>query len=352
MLTLMGTRIGGGVVGVPYATDILGYVFSLCFQLVYVPTAILSIWMLLQAKTITGRASLSDLGIYSYGNISIYLINMIVALAQLGFPIIFFIVFGDVAGNLIERAGVDKDSFFSSRMFTHSLLGGALLFLILKREIHQLKYGGLVVLCFSFLFIVLFFIHYLTSDPDPEPVADLLDTKISIKFFTGFPTILTSYAFQTTFFTAFASLKHKTNRNGQLADFFAKLFVFIVYNASPLIAYGLYGANIEKNLLKSVSKEDGTFPIFLEAIFLLISSMSIPIIFFIGKEAVLIIFDEITRKSYSKQNKVMSLRTGKDKNQEVELSGEVNNTPKPQRFVNSDEESKQPSTENEGNIIE
>lgn len=114
--------------------------------------------------------------------------------------------------------------------------------------------------------------------------------------------MITSNAFQTTFFTAFASLKNKTHKNGQLADLFARIGVFLIYASSPLLAHGLYGENIEKNLLKSISKEDGTFPVILEVIFLLIPALSIPTIFFVGKEAVLIIFDEITRKTYSKQN--------------------------------------------------
>ena len=129
MLTLISTRIGGGLVGVPYATDILGYFFSVGFHIVYIPVGILSCWMLLKAKDLSGRASLSDLGIYSYGNISIYLINLMIALAQLGFPIIFFIVFGDVFGGLIKRIGVSSDSFFTTRWFTQTFLGVALLYL-------------------------------------------------------------------------------------------------------------------------------------------------------------------------------------------------------------------------------
>lgn len=144
-LTLMGTRMGGGVVGIPHATNQLGYVFALVLQILYLPIGIFSIWLLLQAKTITKRASLSDLGIYCYGNVSIYLMNILIALAQLGFPIIFFIVFGDVAGGLIERVN-EGSSFWSSRLFTHSLLGILLLYLILQKEIQRLKYAGLVIL--------------------------------------------------------------------------------------------------------------------------------------------------------------------------------------------------------------
>lgn len=258
--------------------------------------------MILSVRDITGRASLPAQGTYAYGNISIYLINALIALAQLGFPIIFLIVFGDVSGNLLERLGAGPNSFWTSRWFTQTLLGVLLFYLILKKEIQNLKYAGLVVLCLSFIFIGLLFIHFITSDPQPEETADLLDTKIDIKFFTGFPTLITSYAFQTTFFTAFASLKNKTHKNGQLADLFARIGVFIIYVTSPLLAHGLYGENIEKNLLKSISKEDGAFPVILEIIFLFIPALSIPTIFFVGKEAVLIIFDEITRKTYSRQN--------------------------------------------------
>ena len=186
-----------------------------------------------------------------------------------------------------------------------------------------------MVLSIGIIFLILLFIHFLTADNDPEPKADLLDTKVNIKLFAGLPTLISSYAFGTTFFTPFASLKNKTNKNGQLADMFSRFFVFIIYNTVPLMAYGLYGGDLEKDLLKSVSNEDGTLPIILESIFLLIPMMAIPIIFFLGKEAVLIIFDEITRKSYSKQNKAIQDHKNKTKTREVievELSEQVPNS--------------------------
>lgn len=284
MLTLVSMRIGGGMVGVPYATDILGYVFAVCFQIVYVPLAILACWMLLRTREIINRSSLSDIGIYCYGPISIYVINFIIALAQLGFPIIFFIVFGDVFGNLIERMGAGEDSFWTTRWFTQGFLGVALLYFCIQKDISKLKYNGFVILFLCFGFLVLFLLHYLTSDPNPEPAADLLDTKINVKFFTGFTTLLTSYAFQSSLFTVFAFMKHKTTANGLKADIMGRIIIFLVYTLSPLIAYGLYGDNIEKNLLKSVANEKGTYAIFLEIVFLFVPCMAIPNIFFVGKE--------------------------------------------------------------------
>ena len=46
-------------------------------------------------------------------------------------------------------------------------------------------------------------------------------------------------------------------------------------------------------------------PVVLGVIFLLVSSMGIPTIFFVGKEAVLLIFDEITRGTSTKQNEII-----------------------------------------------
>ena len=191
--------------------------------------------------------------------------------------------------------------------------------------------------------------HFLISDPHPEPSADLFATKIDIKFFTGLPTLIASYALQGVFFTAFASLKNKTNKNGILSDAFARYIIFVVYITSPLIAYGLYGQNIEKNLLKSITEEAGTIPVILQIIFIFVPAMGIPTIFFVGKEAILIIFDEITRGSYSKQNRLFTQQSRKEKqsskNEEINISEKESLLQK-----NNDEEISEISKENENNI--
>ena len=79
---------------------------------------------------------------------------------------------------------------------------------------------------------------------------------------------------------------------------------------SPLIAFALYGKNIKSNLLLNIAKDTGAIPVILMFLFLVISSLTIPIVFFVGKESVLVVFDEITRGSYSgrllKKNKVVN----------------------------------------------
>ncbi|CAI2366477.1 unnamed protein product [Moneuplotes crassus] len=302
MLTLISTRIGGGIIGLPFASQKMGFMMSLLLQLLYIPLGFFSCWLLLEARTITGRASFSDLGIYSYGNISIYIINALIAIGNLGFSVIFFIVFGDVSGNLMTRFGVDEDSFFTSRIFTQSALGFILLYLCIQKHISSLKYSGLFTMFLCFVFVVLFFIHGMVSSHEPGIKADILNTKIDVTFFTAISTIFTSYGFQTAFFTAFQSLKNKTNRNGELADIWTRICIFTIFNVTVMIAYGLYGEDIEKNLLMSISNDSGVLPAVLEVIFILVPALAIPVIFYVGKEAMLIFVDELTRKSYSKQN--------------------------------------------------
>ena len=97
-------------------------------------------------------------------------------------------------------------------------------------------------------------------------------------------------------------MKEKTMKNGLKAGIISLLIMFFIYQASSLLSYGLYGHNIEPNMLVGLLSSKGVLPIIMLIIFLFIAVMHIPIIFFIGKESVLIIFDEVTRRSYSKGN--------------------------------------------------
>lgn len=60
-------------------------------------------------------------------------------------------------------------------------------------------------------------------------------------------------------------------------------------------------------MLKNIADDSGVIQTIQLFLYLIIAVVHIPIIFFIGKEAVLIVFDEITRKSYSKSKGTSSV---------------------------------------------
>ena len=121
IITLIGTKLGAGIIGLPYAVSKIGYTTAALFQFFYMILGIFSVYLLLRVREITGLSTLSDIGFFWYGRLSIFFINILVAIAQLGFPIIFFMVFGDVAGGLIGKINSSDTHFFESKWFTHIL---------------------------------------------------------------------------------------------------------------------------------------------------------------------------------------------------------------------------------------
>mmetsp|Transcript_1233 Transcript_1233/g.1248 ORF Transcript_1233/g.1248 Transcript_1233/m.1248 type:complete len:97 (+) Transcript_1233:522-812(+) len=89
-----------------------------------------------------------------------------------------------------------------------------MLYLVIQKEIHQLKYAGFLLKCSITTFVILLFIHYMISEPDPARSVDLVHSDFGLKFFANLPTIISSYGIHSSFFTAFGALKDKTSRNG------------------------------------------------------------------------------------------------------------------------------------------
>jgi amino acid permease len=225
---------------------------------------------------------------------------------------IFFIVFGDISGGLIEKMGFLTD-ILTSRLFTHSLLAFSLLYLILLKDIKSLRYAGLVILSLITLFLLLFILHYFVSDPKPKDKVDHKNMFFSMKTIEAIPTFLSTYSFHVTYFSAFSTLKNPTDKNGLCAITASKLIAFSVYMISPAIAFELYGEKVGTNMLKNVSEESGVLPTILQIIFLIIAVLHIPIIFYVGKENILIAFDQMTRGSYNPKIEKIEERKAIDK---------------------------------------
>lgn len=223
---------------------------------------------------------------------------------------------------LIDRA-YGSESFLSSRWITQSALAVIMIWLVLKKEVRQLTYASLVLFFAILIFMFLLFLHYLTSDPSPDQKEDLLNTTFDLKFLASYPTIPSIYSLNPSFFTVFGSLRNKSKKNGLITGTIAAISLFLIYITVPLLAFGLYGHDVKKNLLVNISKESGVLPTILQFLFLAIAIVHIPVVFFIGKEAVLIIFDEITRRSYSRPPRKVLVDTHEnEKNTEKHQSSE------------------------------
>ena len=199
----------------------------------------------------------------------------------------------------MNNLNIFKGKFWSSKEFLQIVLGVALLVFIVKKQISELKIAGFILLLGVVLFA--FFLFIRLCQGKGEDVSDFNMSKInfSTKLLANIPTLILSYGFQSAFLSAFNSLKQKTDRNGMKATIGSVSICFLIYLTIILVSLYSYGDTIEENILTNVGKSSDGFSIVIQILFLIISAMHIPIVFFIGKEHALILIDEITRRSYS-----------------------------------------------------
>ena len=163
----------------------------------------------------------------------------------------------------------------------------------------------------------------MVSEPNPEREVNLLEANLNVQMLAAIPTLISAYGFNPALFGAVSSLKNPSNKNGLVSGGLAIIIVFIVYSIVPLIAYRLYGHDVKSNMLLNITQESGFIPIVLLMMFLAIAVMHIPMIFFFGKESVLIIFDEATRHSYTKLSSKVTDISAKSEHSNHHFDGRV-----------------------------
>jgi hypothetical protein len=78
-----------------------GIVLGAILNLINIVLNIYSVYLLLDAEKMTGLSSFSELGYYCFGSVSIYIINLALAMVSVGMPIAYFIIFSHTAAPLL-----------------------------------------------------------------------------------------------------------------------------------------------------------------------------------------------------------------------------------------------------------
>lgn len=233
-------------------------------------------------------------------------------------PIAYFMIFGHICSPLLVDIGIKDGSFWSSHAFCCIVLGVLLYYSVIQKSISEMKIAGIILFAGIIMFGLILFIK-LVSGKNKAVLKEQNMWKPDFGDYTmwaNLPTIFLSYAFQTTYFPVYASLKVKTDKNGYIASLIAIGSVFLIYIIIAIVAIISFGDKIESDIMINISNGENTdyFDYILMGMFMLISAMNIPITFFIGKEATLIIVDEAMRKTISKaqENELESLRGSED----------------------------------------
>lgn len=97
-------------------------------------------------------------------------------------------------------------------------------------------------------------------------------------------------------------MRDKSPKAGIKPTKFALLFTVVLYTILSLLAVLMYGSDLKKNLLDNIVDAEGSWESYVIRIsFLLTISCHIPFVFFYGKETLLLMIDEVDRRSVSRR---------------------------------------------------
>ena len=323
-LTILSTIVGGGIVGLPYAFLELGVAVALVLVIVFSIITINTSWIYLKAKDlIPGKPeSMYEMGYMLVGRSSIFALSVILVLNSLGLCMGYFIIFSNTLASFIkDAAGIDPKAtgfkgFLIQKYLWIILLGLGMLPLILKKELQELHIVSLSLFFALLLFVFIVFLQVVTLGPDAfaegegltmhqlwVPQADIDFWKVvkSICF------LLVAFSFAINLFPIYSALKYKTNEycNKTISVSVGLTAVIYTFLSVPCIClFGreieVYKANILNNINHEYEVDTGRWESFiLRFLFMVVLACHIPFIFFSGKEALLIIIDEIDRRSVS-----------------------------------------------------
>lgn len=179
----------------------------------------------------------------------------------------------------------------------------------LKRELAELAWVSYVLFTSLALFTLVNFIM-LTFDSNFEPeglTTKILVPKIEWGTISSLSVTMLAYSYQQNVFPIFSELRTKTNAEYQRVSLRGLPITASIYFLVGTICTLMYGDNLESSVLLNIGdarhSNDDTKSFWegyiCQIAFMIVLFCHIPFIFFSGKEAMLIMIDELQRKSIS-----------------------------------------------------
>jgi amino acid permease len=214
-----------------------------------------------------------------------------------GMPIVYFILTGTIASSLLAKInGIPH--ILTERWIYVVLTGVLLLYFALKKDITDLKPIAFFLFLGVLAFVVLLAVHMIFEQskswnedqhPHKEYFIPFNESKSKLRLIYMVMTILVSVAFQTVFFPVLNNLKDNSKSHMMKTSASALSTAALIYTGVALISIYAFGHGVQSDILKNVVNNDGWETIVLGVLFAIVGSLHIPLIFFVAKEAMLII---------------------------------------------------------------
>lgn len=214
-----------------------------------------------------------------------------------GMPMVYFILTGTIASELLGK--IDGIPHILTQRWIYVVITGVLLlFFALKKDITDLKPIAFFLFIGVLLFVVLLAVHMIfeqkktwnnDTHPHKEYFIPFNEDKNKLRLIYMVMTILVSVSFQTVFFPVLNNLKDNSKTHMMKTSVSALSTAAIIYTGVTLISIYAFGHGVQSDILKNVVQNNGWETIVLGVLFAIVGSLHIPLIFFVAKEAMLII---------------------------------------------------------------
>lgn len=245
----------------------------------------------LNENSLSGHDTYAAVGFAAFGRSSIFIVSSALAILWVGLTIAYFIIFADAATPLV-RDLLGSDSERVLRTFVLIFLSWIIWYFWIKRELHELRIVSLGSTICAILFCITLLTIYIRNFDETKILSDYTHPSSFHKYFMTCPNVFLAYWFQQSFFTVYKSLEVQTDSNGWKILLRWFLFSTVVYLIVSLLSISLFGDSLKSDVLHNLADSHFKLRYACEIIFLTLTAFHAPIIFFVGKEACLILYCE------------------------------------------------------------
>jgi len=171
------------------------------------------------------------------------------------------------------------------------VIGAFSLVFIYKRNLSDFKGLSYIVLTLVGLFVTL--LTVLLERSESDPFTDLNEIKVDAQLPTALSILIFAYNFQFMVFPAYSELQNKSNWRMEQVSFYALIIYSMAVIVTGLVGAMMYGSSIDADLLINLGSSKSGLSIFLRVLYSIILFCHLPFFFFVMKEYVLVIYEEL-----------------------------------------------------------
>lgn len=314
VFAIISTIVGGGILSIPWAIKTCGLALGIIIAALSALQVMLSSNLYLKAREMCPNKpeSMYEQGFVLIGRPSIFLISFLTFINSFGLLIIFFGIFGSTMAQFLTNlfwADVPEDeaNFGMKKICWVMTLAILLLPAVLQKELAELKIVSVTLFLSVLSFVAILAIQLMSrgnelSNKDIEHKYWTGDAFGS-EFIQGMVIICTAFNFQANLFPINSHAIDQSVQGTNKAISVTMIFVFSLYVVTATVGIYSFGTKLDTNMLADIgypySGKTYSESYVMQALFLVILSCHIPYCFFSGKESILIIIDELMRKSLS-----------------------------------------------------